>query len=102
MRSQMLFDAVGHKQRLVLGVVARVKTQQVPRARLGPELLSLARFVVLHHRAGGRQNVLGRTVILFEADGVSLRKVALEVQNVADIRAAPAIDRLILVADYTE
>ena len=73
-----------------------------PAAGFGPELLALARLVVLHHRAGGRQNVLGGAVVLLQPDGLGVRKVALEIQDVADVRAAPAIDRLVLVAHHAD
>ena len=39
-----------------------------------------------------------RAVIAFEADHLGPRKVALEAQDVLDLRPAPAIDRLIVVA----
>ena len=69
---------------------------------LGPERLALALLVVRHHRAGRFQNVLGRAVILLQADGVRVGKVVLEIENVADVGAAPAVDRLVFVAHHAD
>ncbi len=40
-----------------------------------------------------------RPVVLFEPNDRGLREVALEVENVPNVRAAPAVDRLIVVTD---
>ena len=98
----MLFDGVGDEQRLVFGVVAGEDPQLFARGGLRPQLLSLARLVVLHHRAGRPQDVLSRPVVLLQPDGLGLRKIALEIQNIADVRSPPAIDRLVLVAHHAD
>ena len=99
---QVLFDGVGDEQRLVLGIEPRVEADALPRGGFGPEFLALARLVVLHHGAGRRQDVLRRAVVLLQPDGAGLGKIALEIQDVADIGAPPAIDRLILVAHHAD
>ena len=48
---------------------------------------------------GGVEDVAGRAVVLFELDDPRAGKVALEIEDVVDVRAAEAVDRLILVAD---
>ena len=40
-----------------------------------------------------------RTIILLQADNLCFGKIFLELQNVADVRASPGINRLVLVAD---
>src|SRR5204862_168634 len=77
----------------------RVESDQIARDGFGPQRLALARLVVLHHRARRRQNVLRRAVILLQPNDLGLGEVVLEVQDVADVGAAPAINRLVLVAD---
>ena len=66
---------------------------------LGPELLAKAPAIVGDHARRGAEDVRRAAVILFEADDLSPRKVALELQDVLDLRTAPRIDRLVVVAD---
>ena len=66
---------------------------------LGPELLVLARGVARDDRVGGVEDQLGRAVVAFELDDGRVRPVALEVEDVAQVRAAPRVDRLVVVAD---
>src|SRR2546425_1643788 len=69
---------------------------------VGPELLLLARRVVAHDRMRGVENPLGRAVVLLELDDLGVRIIALEVEDVADVGAAPAEDRLVVVSDHPE
>ena len=48
------------------------------------------------------EDMPGRAIIAFEPDDFRARKIGLEAQDVIDLGAAPAIDRLIVVADATE
>ena len=100
MGHQVLLYGVGDEQRFVLGVEAGVQAQLVARRRFGPQLLAFALFIILHHRTGRAQDVLGGAVILLQPDGLGLTEIALEIQNIADVRPAPAIDRLVLVAHH--
>ena len=50
----------------------------------------------------GRQDVPGRSVIALKPDNLGARKIMFETENVVDLRAAPAVDRLIVVADTTD
>ena len=59
------------------------------------------RSVLCATRALARlQDVLGRAVVLLQADHARPRVVALEVQDVADVGPSPAVDGLVLVADH--
>src|ERR1019366_3195771 len=49
-----------------------------------------------------RQNVLGGAVVLLQANGLGLGVVVFEIQDVPDIGAAPAIDRLVFVAHHAD
>ena len=84
---------------LVHGVVQR-HALAVP--RLGPERLLLAAPVVGDHLVGGVQYVAGGAVVLLQLDGHALREVLLEVQYVAQVRAAPAVDGLVVVAHHAQ
>ena len=48
------------------------------------------------------ENMPGRAIIALEPDDFRARKIRLEAQDVVDLGAAPAIDRLIVVADATD
>ena len=45
------------------------------------------------------EDIRGGAVILLELDYVAVREILLELENIADIRAAPAVNRLVVVAD---
>ena len=68
-------------------------------ARLGVQALRPPLAVLLDDGVGGAQDVAGRAVVAAPASRPRARVVALEVEDVADVGAAPAVDRLILVAD---
>jgi hypothetical protein len=51
-------------------------------------------------RVGRAQDAAGRSVVLLQLDHARAGVVALEVEDVADVGAAPLVDRLILVADH--
>ena len=97
---QMLFGGVGDEQRFVLRVEGGIQAHVLALGPFGPEFLTLARLVVLHHRAGRRQDGFRRTVVLLQPDGAGLGEIALEIQNVANVRPAPAIDRLVFVPHH--
>src|ERR1035437_216553 len=99
---QEFLGGVGDEQRLVFGVVARVEADQVAGVGIGPEHLALARLVILHHRARRRQNVLRRAVVLLQTNGLGVGIVVFEVQDILDVGAAPAIDRLVFVAHHAD
>ena len=50
-------------------------------------------------RVGHFQNVFAASVILFELDDGGARIVTLEVEDIADLRASPSVDALIVIAD---
>src|SRR5918997_704101 len=67
-----------------------------------PQLLRLPGRVVRHHRVRRVEYRLRRAVVLLQLHHLRLRVVPLEVQDVPDVRPAPAIDRLIVIADDTK
>src|SRR5262249_9424751 len=56
-------------------------------------------FVVGNNCARRRKDIFCRTIILLELDRTDPWKILFERQNVLDVGTAPAVDRLILVAD---
>src|SRR5207248_5700426 len=65
---------------------------------LGAQRLAETAFIVRDQMRGGGEDVTCRAVIAFEADDLGAGKIVLEAQDVVDLRAAPAIDRLVIVA----
>ena len=95
-------DLAGDPLGLLLLVVGLEALDPDAAGVLGPELLVLARRVARHDRVGGIEDQLRRAVVLLELDDRGVRPVALEVEDVAQVRAAPRIDRLVVVADHAQ
>ena len=67
-------------------------------AAVREQALLLAARVVAHHGVRGVQDVAGRAVVLLKLHHLGVRVVLAEAQDVLDVRAAPAIDGLVVVA----
>src|SRR5262249_42868469 len=52
-------------------------------------------------RSGG-ENVAGRAIVALEANDFRAGEILLEAQDVVDLSAGPAVDRLIVVADTAD
>src|SRR5262249_34187163 len=92
------YDALGRVQ-------AGVEGQQAHRVALGVvgvQRLGLALLVVGDQGVGGGQDRFGAAVVQVERDDAGVGEVALEVENVADVRTAPFINTLIRVSDHTD
>ena len=64
-----------------------------------PKSFRLAVKVVFNDGVGGVQNGLRRTIILLQQNNSRIWIILLEIQNVAHIRAAPTVNRLIGITD---
>ena len=91
-------DRISRKQRLILAVWSLVVPDLRPALPRRPQGFALAPDVVRDHRRCRLQNVLGRAVVLFQSHDFRFRKVALKLQNVANVGPAPRVDRLILIS----
>src|SRR6185312_12208266 len=96
----MRFNLIGNPQGLVFGVGGLIQGDLVALARLGPEPFPDALGIIGDYGAGGFQDVLGGAVILFQPDGDRARKIPFEIEDVADVGAAPAVYGLVFVADH--
>ena len=74
----------------------------LPLLILCPESLGLTRPVVGNDFICGPENILGRTVILFQPDHCSVRKNMLKPKNIANIGASEFVDGLVIISYYTE
>src|SRR5690349_12827406 len=71
-------------------------------ALVGPERLAEAAAVVGDEAVGGGEDVRGGAVVLFQPDDLRAGEVLLEAEDVGDLGTAPAVDRLVVVADAAE
>ena len=92
-------DLLGDEPGLLVLGVRDVRDDLRARARVGPQALVLPAGVAADHGVGGRQDGLRRPVVLLQQDGPRVRVVGLELEDVADGRAAERVDRLVGVAD---
>ena len=95
-------DLFGDKRRFCRFVLRRFERDLFARAVRRPEVLALALAVVCDHGVGGVQNILRRTVILFQADDSRVRVTCFKAQDILDRRAAEAVNALVVVADHAD
>ncbi len=69
---------------------------------VGAQRLAEAALVMGDDVRGGGEDVAGGAVIALEPDHGGAGEVVLEAQNVVDLGAAPAVDRLVVVADAAD
>ena len=97
-----LLDLLADGARLLLGVPGAGDRDLLARHVLGAQRLAEPALVVGDQVRGGGQDVGGRAVIALEPDHLGARKVVLEAQDVVHLGAAPAVDRLVVVADAAD
>ena len=73
-----------------------------PSSRVGAQRLAEPALVLGDEARGGAENMRRRAVIALEPDDLGAGKILLEAQDVVDLGAAPAIDRLVVVADAAD
>ena len=97
-----LLDVLADDAGFLLGIPGAVHGDLLALLVVGEQRLAEPAFVVRDEMAGGGEDVPGRAVIAFEPDHLGAGEVLLEAQDVVDVRAAPAIDRLVVVADAAD
>ena len=97
-RAQLLDDEVG----LVALVEAADGGDALPAGPRGAQRLPHAAPVGADHHVREVQDFGGAAIILLEAHRVGLGKILAEVEDVPDVGAAPAVDRLVIVADHAQ
>ena len=95
-------DLLADPARLLLAVPVADQADLLALGDVGPERLAEAALVGGDDAGGGGEDVRGRAVVLLEADDLRAGEVLLEAQDVADLGAAPAVDRLVVVADAAD
>src|SRR5207247_10055918 len=69
---------------------------------LGAQRLAEPAFIIRDQMRGGGEDMAGGAVVALQPDNLGAGKIVLEAQDVVDLRAAPAIDRLVVVADAAD
>ena len=69
---------------------------------VGEQRLAEPAFIVGDEMRGGGEDRAGRAVVALEPDHLRAGEVVLEAEDVVDLGAAPAIDRLVVVADAAD
>src|SRR5512139_1636689 len=91
-----------HRFGLVLVVLGRHHLDRVADAEVAPQPLLEQLGIVGNEAVGGLEDANGRAVVLLQLDHVQVRVVFVELAQVVGRRAAPAVDRLVDVADRGE
>ena len=97
-----LLHLAGDPFGLLLLVVGLEALDRPAAGVLGPQLLVLARRIPADDGMGSVEDELRRAVVLLELDDRRVRFVALEVEDVPKVGAAPRVDRLVVVADHRQ
>ena len=98
------FDLVADVARLLLGVPGGMHDDLgvLGVRAVGEQRLAEPALIVGDEMRGGAEDMGGRAVVALEPDDGGARKILLEAQDIVDLGAAPAIDRLIVVADAAD
>ena len=100
--SQLARDLAGHKPAFFLSVASLEQADAPPKPALRPQGLAFAGRIVAHHRSRGVEDDLRGPVVLLQADDPGAGIIFLELQDVLDRGPAPAINRLVFIADHTK
>ena len=91
-------NLAGHPAALVVLVARAVEPDLLALVAVGEEVLRVAAGVLRDDRVRGVEDRLGRAEVLFEQDDRGVGKALLELQDVAHVGRAEAVDRLVRVA----
>ena len=95
-------DRFADDARLLLAVPDTGDGRLLAQARVGEQRLAEPALIVGDEPRGDREDVAARAVVALEPDDPRARKILLEAEDVVDVGAAPAVDRLIVVADAAD
>ncbi|KPZ19749.1 Uncharacterized protein ALO56_05260 [Pseudomonas viridiflava] len=93
-------DGLDHITRFIVFVEGGIQADQLAVADIGPQLFAQATAVVDDQAVGRFEDARRGAVVLLQTNDLSVREVGGILVNVLDLRAAPAVDGLIVVADH--
>ncbi len=97
-----LLDLLADGAGFLLGIPGAGDGDLLARLVVGAQRLAEPALVVGDEMRGGGEDMAGRAVIALEPDHLGAGKILLEAQDVVDLGAAPAVDRLVVVADAAD
>src|SRR5262249_1957579 len=97
-----ILDLLADDAGLFLGVPCRGHRHLLAGLTLRTQRLAEPPFIVRNEMGGCGENVGSRAVVALQADHLGARKIPFEAKDVVDLGAAPAIDRLVVVADTAD
>ena len=97
-----LLDLLADGAGLFLGVPGAGDVDLLAQFVVGAQRLAEPALIVGDEMRGGGEDVAGRAVVALQPDHRGAGKIVLEAQDVVDLGAAPAIDRLVVVADAAD
>ena len=95
-------DLLSDPARLLLTVPVADQADLLATLRLSEQRLAQSPLVRRDHAGGGGEDMLRRAIVLLQLHDRRARKILLEPQDVAHLGPAPAIDRLVVVADAAD
>ena len=97
---QRAFDGFYHVARFVMLVERGVQVDRFAIATVGPQLFTETPGVVGDQSVGGFKDAGSGSVVLLQANRLGVREVRRVLMDVLDLRPAPAVNRLVVVADH--
>ena len=101
-RALELLDLLADGAGFLLGIPGAGDGDLFAKFVVGAQRLAEPAFVMGDQVRGGGEDVAGGAVVALEPDHRGAGKVVLEAQDVVDLGAAPAVDRLVVVADAAD
>lgn len=95
-------DLLANPGRFFAFVARAIQPNQFSRPLLRPKRLILSVGIKRDDLVRRIQNVSRRAVVLLQLDNPCIRKILFKIENVANVRAAPAVNRLVVIADNTQ
>src|SRR3954447_19643077 len=97
-----LLDVLADGARLFLRIPCAGDGHLLARLVLGAQRLAEPAFVMRDQVRGGAEDVRGRAVFALDPYHLGAGEFLLEAQNVVDLGTAPAVDRLVVIADAAD
>ncbi len=97
-----LLDILADDAGFLLVVPATFDRDLIAETGIGAERLAEPSLVMSDQARSRAEDVAGRAVVALQPDDLGAGEVGLEAQDVVDLRAPPAIDRLVVVADAAD
>ena len=101
-RTLKLFDLLADRAGFFFGIPGTGHGDLLAIDILGAQSLAEPALIVGDQMRGCGKDVTRRAVVALKADDLGAGEVVLEAQDVVDLGAAPAVDRLVVVADAAD